>query len=217
MKAKTTGRRIVETAVGAALGAAIAGPAGAIAAGLAASKAASRVQHLGERKRPRKRTRPAGDDPIVHARPRHILVPVDFSPPSLRAVRFAREWAARFGAGVCLLHVIEPMNAAAGFGVEPVVLPAPPPDFRGRIRAELEKLARKGFSRSTKVTVQLREGAPYDAIVTAARKLKSDLIIIATHGHTGLMHALMGSTAERVVRHAPCPVLTLRTAGAIAR
>jgi len=212
MKTKTTKRRIVETAVGAALGAAIAGPAGAVAAALAANKAASSVEHLGEGKRPRKRTKRAGDDPIVHVRPRHILVPVDFSPPSLRAVRFAREWAARFHAGVCLLHVIEPMNAAASFGAEPVLLPVPPPNFRGRIRAEMEQLARKGFTPSTKVTVQLREGAPYDEIVTTARKLKSDLIIIATHGHTGLMHALMGSTAERVVRHAPCPVLTLRTA-----
>lgn len=217
MKAKTTKRRIMETAVGAALGAAIAGPAGAIAAGLAASNAASRVQHLGERKPRRKRTKPDADDPVIHARLRSILVPVDFSPSSLRAVRFARDWAVRFGAGVCVLHVIEPMNTAAPFGAEFVAPPPPPPGFRSKVRIELEKLARKAFAQSTKVTVQLREGVPYDEIVSAARKLKSDLIIIPTHGRTGLMRALMGSTAERVVRHAPCPVLTLRTAGAIAR
>ena len=219
MKTKTTKRRIVETAVGAARGAAIAGPAGAIAAGLAASKAASRVEDLGKGKRPRKRARPGADDPIVHAQLKRILVPLDFSPPSLRAVRFARDWAARSHAGVCLLHVIEPMNTAAPFGAEPVALPPPPPGFRGKVRDELEKLARKEFPRSTKVSVELREGAAYDEIVTAARKLKSDIIIIATHGRTGLMRALMGSTAERVVRHAPCPVLTLRTriAGSLAR
>jgi nucleotide-binding universal stress UspA family protein len=217
MKTSSTKRKIVETAVGAALGAAIAGPAGAIAGGLTASKAASQLRDLGRRKRPRKRARPDADDPIIHAGLKRILVPVDFSPPSLRAVRFARNWATRFRAEVCLLHVIEPMNSVALFVAEPVLLPPPPANLRGKVRAELEKLARKDFSRTTKVSVQLREGAPFDAIVTAARKMKSDIIIIATHGHTGLMRALMGSTAERVVRHAPCPVLTLRTAGSLAR
>jgi nucleotide-binding universal stress UspA family protein len=214
MKTRTTKRRIVETAMGAALGAAIAGPAGALAGGLAASKAASRVEHLGERKRSRKRSKPGAGDPLVHARPKSILVPIDFSPSSLRAVRFAREWAAQFHAAVCLLHVIEPMNTAAPFGAEIVTLPPPPPGFRNKIRTELGKLAGKAFARSTKVAVHVREGVAYDEIVTAARKLKADIIIIATHGRTGLMRALMGSTAERVVRHAPCPVLTLRTGSA---
>jgi nucleotide-binding universal stress UspA family protein len=58
----------------------------------------------------------------------------------------------------------------------------------------------------------LREGAPYHEIITAAQDLRADLIIIATHGRTGLSRALMGSTAQRVVCHAPCPVLTLRRA-----
>jgi nucleotide-binding universal stress UspA family protein len=173
-----------------------------------AGKAASRVKSPG--KRQRKRTKPTVDTPIVHAHVKRILVPVDFSPPSLRAVRFAREWAVRFRAEVCLLHVIEPTTTVAPFGVEPVLLPTPPPNFRSKVKTELEKLARKEFSRSTKVSARLREGVAYDEIVTAARKLKSDIIIIATHGYTGLMRALMGSTAERVVRHAPCPVLVVR-------
>jgi nucleotide-binding universal stress UspA family protein len=114
---------------------------------------------------------------------------------------------------VCLLHVIEPANTAAPFGAEVMLLPARPPGFQGRLRAELEKIAQKGLARAMKVSVQIREGIPFDTITTVARKLKADLIIIATHGRTGLMRALMGSTAERVVRHAPCPVLMLRTAG----
>jgi len=210
MKTRTATRRLVETAVGAALGAAIAGPAGAVAGGLAARTAAPRIADLGKRRRAKKKAGPDADDPIIHARLRQILVPVDFSPPSLRAVRFAREWAVRFRAGVRLLHVIEPMNTAAPFGAE-AMMPPPPPDLRKKIRQELEKLAGKGSARSAKVSVEVREGVAHAEIVDAARKLKSDIIIVAHRGRTGLLHALMGSTAERVVRHAPCPVLTLRT------
>ena len=209
MKSKTARRRIVETAVGAALGAAIAGPAGAVAGGLAASQAASRVTHLGERKRPRKRTRPAAHDPIAHASLRRILVPLDFSSFSLRSVRFARNWAARFRAEVCLLHVIEPINTAGPFGADPIALPPPPMTPRGEFTAALNKIARKEFPRSAKISVHLRDGVAYDQIANAAKKLKAD-IIIATHGRSGLARVLMGSTAERVIRHAPCPVLVLR-------
>jgi nucleotide-binding universal stress UspA family protein len=213
MKTRPSKRRLVETAVGAAIGAAIAGPAGAVAGGLAARTAAPRIADLGKRKRSGKRTRPDADDPMIHAQLRHILVPVDFSPPSLHAVRFAQKWAARFRAGVCLLHVIEPMSTVVPFGAEVMMPPPPPPDFRKKIRLELEKLATKGAARAMKVSVQICDGVAHHEIVNAARKLKSDIIIIASHGYSGLMRTLMGSTAERVVRHAPCPVLTLRTRG----
>jgi nucleotide-binding universal stress UspA family protein len=127
-------------------------------------------------------------------------------------VRFARDWAKRFGAAVCLLHVVEPLNTAAPFGAQAVILPPPPPGFHSHFRTEIDDLARREFPRSKNVSTLIREGIPYDSIVAAARRLKSDLIIISTHGRTGLMRALMGSTAERVVRHAPCPVLTIRSA-----
>lgn len=151
------------------------------------------------------------DGPMIHARLRHILDPVDFSPPSLSAVRFAREWAARFRADVCLPHVIEPMNSAMAFGAELATAPLFPPDYRKNIRTQLEKLAQNRSARSVKISMQIREGVPHDEIVNAARRMKADLIIIATHGHTGLIRALLGSTAERVVRHATCPVLTFRS------
>ena len=211
MKTGNTKRRIVETAVGAALGAAIAGPAGAIAGGIAGSKAGSLVKDLGKRKRAGKRSKPGAESAIVHTDLKRILVPVDFSPHSMRAVRFARDWAARFKAAVCLLHVVEPVNTVAPFGAAEMTMPAPPPDLRKRAGTELEQLAKKEFPRSKNVSTLIREGVPYDSIVAAARKLKSDLIIISTHGRTGLMRVLMGSTAERIVRHAPCPVLTVRS------
>ncbi|MEO6786795.1 MAG: universal stress protein, partial [Chthoniobacteraceae bacterium] len=202
--------RIVETALGAALGATFAGPAGAVAGGLMANRAASRLKNLGEPKRRRKQSKPAADSMIIHASLKRILVPLDFSPPSLRALRFARNWALRFRAEVCLLHVIESISTAVPFAPEPITLPAQPLNFRRRFTDAIEKLARKEFPHSLKISIHLREGIPYHEIVDAAQKLKSDVIILATHGRSGLIRALIGSTAERVVRHAPCPVLVLR-------
>ena len=209
MKTNTAKRRIVETAIGAAIGAAIAGPAGAVAGGVTANAAASRVKNLGARQRRKKRSKPDDGAPEAHADLRRILVPLDLSPFSLRAARFARKWAVRFRAEVCLLHVIEPVNSTVPFAAEMFVLP-PPTDHRREITTSLEKLARKEFARVAKVSIHLREGTPHHEIALAAKRLKADIIIIATHGRTGLLHALIGSTAERVVRHAPCPVLVLR-------
>jgi nucleotide-binding universal stress UspA family protein len=210
MKTTTSKRKIAETVVGAAVGAAIAGPVGAVAGGLVGSQAAAHTPHLAETKRAPKKGEQNDDDPIVHAQLKRILVPVDFSPPSRRALRFARDWAGRFGSEICLLHVIEPMNTFGVLGTEPFALPLPPPDFHEPARTELNKLVHQEFPDDAKVSVHLRDGVAYDQIAEAARELKADLIIIATHGRTGLSHVLMGSTAERVVRHAPCPVLTLR-------
>ncbi len=210
MKPKSARRRIVETALGAALGAAIAGPAGAVAGGLTASGAAARVRHLGERRRTRKRRTPDAADPAAHADIRRILVPLDFSAFSLRAANFARKWAARFRAEVCLLHVTEPLNTTVPFAGEAIILPPRPQAFRREMIAGMEKIARKDFRGVAKVSFHLREGTAHHEIVIAAKKLKADIIILTTHGRTGLIHALIGSTAERVVRHAPCPVLVLR-------
>lgn len=212
MKTSSTKRKIAETVVGAAVGAANAGPASAVAGGLVGSQVAAHTPHGAAPKRAPKQSSQDADDPIIHAQLRRILVPLDFSPPSRRALRFAREWAVRFGSEICLLHVIEPMTAVASFGPVPAAVPPVTVDFREQARAELGRLAREEFPASVQVSVQLRDGSAYDQIAAAARDWQADLIIIATHGRTGLTHALLGSTAERVVRHAPCPVLTLRRA-----
>jgi nucleotide-binding universal stress UspA family protein len=209
---KNRNRKIAETAVGAAIGAAIAGPAGAVAGGLVGSQVAAHTPQNVESARAPEQTGSGAEDPIVHAQLHRILVPLDFSPPSRRALHFAREWAARFESEIVLLHVLEPVTTFSGFGAEPFVPPVPPPDFHEQARSELEKVVREEFPDSAKVSMQLRDGAAYHEIATAARDLHADLIIISTHGRTGLSHVLMGSTAERVVRHAPCPVLTLRRA-----
>ena len=183
-----------------------------MAGGLAGSQVAAQTARPAGKRQTREQESGNADDPIIHAALKRILVPVDFSEPSRNTLRFAGDWAKRFGSEVFLLHVIEPNNSFGILGTEPFAMPFPPPDFRDQIRTELEKLVHQECFASTKVSVQLRDGAPYHEIATAAQELKADLIIIATHGRTGLSRALMGSTAQRVVCHAPCPVLTLRRA-----
>jgi nucleotide-binding universal stress UspA family protein len=77
-------------------------------------------------------------------------------------------------------------------------------------RAELEKLSDSALGPDGHCQVSVRGGVPWQEVVDAARESDADLIIVATHGHTGLAHVLLGSVAERVVRHAPCPVLVVR-------
>jgi nucleotide-binding universal stress UspA family protein len=137
-----------------------------------------------------------------------ILVPVDFSEPSLKALKYALAFAEQFGAKLSLLHVVEPI-------VVPDFASVPMPMDNNRLatsaKARLEHLCkRRGLERRLVHKKLVRTGAPFREITDAARVLKVDLIVIATHGYTGLAHAILGSTAERVVRHAPCPVLTVR-------
>ncbi len=207
MKTSNTKRQMAETVLGAAVGAAIAGPVGAVVGGLVGRQAAANLPQEEEgNARPEE-----AEDPLSHARVKRILVPLDFSPASRNALRFAREWAARFGSEICLLHVVEATYPIAEFGAVPYSpsLPASE-EAHSQALTGLHNLAAHEIGGITEVPVFIRDGVPYDQIVNAARELGADLIIISTHGRTGLSHALMGSTAERVVRHATCPVLTLR-------
>lgn len=208
MKSKATRRKIVEAGVGAVVGAAIAGPIGAVAGGLAAGHVESGLDTLSKLKPPPEPGNPAAEDPIVHAHLKRILVPLDFSPPSRRALRFAKEWAVLFGAEIRLLNVLEPITATEDFGTVPTGRVQR--DFASRARSALQELARQEFPESARVSVEVRKGTPDDEITGAACEWKADLILMATHGRGGLKHALLGSTTERVVRHASCPVLTLR-------
>ncbi len=138
----------------------------------------------------------------------HILVPIDFSEPSRRALRSAIQFAERFGARITLLHVVEPLDQP-DFAYFPLSLDS------GKIikmaKRKLDVLARMPKGGKCAIETKLvRTGKPFHEITEAARELKVDLVIISTHGYTGVKHALLGSTAERVVRHAPCPVLTIR-------
>jgi len=139
---------------------------------------------------------------------RSILVPIDFSAPSRKALRYAVPFAEQFGAKLTLLAVVEPF-ATPDFGAFPL---APQEDrVLKAVKDRLDLLCKQEALNPRLLEKALvRSGKPYFEIASAAASLKSDLIIIATHGYTGLKHTVLGSTAERVVRHAPCPVLVVR-------
>jgi len=140
--------------------------------------------------------------------PQRLLVTTDFSAESKRALPLAAQLAERFGSEVDLLYVFEPPPRFAG--TESLLLMPEPKAVREELEAGLVALARSVFPPSVKVTPHLRPGKPVPKILRAARELKADALIMATHGYSGLQHALLGSVTERVVRRAPCPVLAVR-------
>lgn len=138
-----------------------------------------------------------------------ILVPIDFSKASLKALVYAESLCQQFGATMTLLYVIEPIAAADFMYAFPLTLGDD--EMRAKAKASIEKFARKNRVRRSLVEKALvRSGRPFHEICEAARTLKVDLIVISTHGYSGINHAIMGSVTERVVRHAPCPVLVVR-------
>jgi nucleotide-binding universal stress UspA family protein len=138
-----------------------------------------------------------------------ILIPTDFSGHSKQAGKYACELAKRFTAELHLLHVVEPLILPESGGLLP-------PDViigEERSQEELEKVKEPGFDHATRVIRKIKTGTPFVEIVRYARDNDIDLIVLGTHGRSGLIHALMGSVAEKVVRKAPCPVLTVRPEG----
>ena len=144
----------------------------------------------------------------MRSRIQRILATTDFSDESLAGVRYALSLAERLKAAVALLHVIEPPSRIAG--MEAVVLAREDSEVRELARAQLKMIAARETKGDLKVTSLLRIGSPFHEITKAAREAAADLIVIATHGYTGAKRVLLGSTAERVVRHAQCPVLVVR-------
>jgi universal stress protein A len=142
-----------------------------------------------------------------------ILVPIDFSEHSLAALQAAGNLAHQIGATLTLLYVQPPnliMQGDVGpFVVPPVVLPVDPEQRRSLIK-ELEAAATK-VPEGVVVTTRMEDGHPWPTICEVAKEAQSDLIVIASHGYTGLKRMLLGSTAEQVVRHACCPVLVVKS------
>jgi nucleotide-binding universal stress UspA family protein len=152
----------------------------------------------------------------LHERPGHralrlkkILAPIDFSPASKNALKYALRFAEEFGGDLTLLYVLEPAPTTSYMAI-----PGATTFFEGDF-ATAEKNLRSLIAsvRNGKIEQprwKLRAGIPSHEIVEAAKEMDVDLIIVATHGYTGWKHFCIGSTAERVVRAAPCPVLVVR-------
>lgn len=137
-----------------------------------------------------------------------IVMPTDFSPAAGHALQWAADLARQFQATLLLLHVVPPsayplhnVGQLRGF-----------PDLREEIlkrcREEIQGVAKQAGQ--GKVETLVLEGVPHAEITAVATREKADLIVMGTHGHTGLKHVLLGSVAERVLRAAPVPVLTVR-------
>jgi nucleotide-binding universal stress UspA family protein len=145
-----------------------------------------------------------------------ILVPMDFSVQSDLALRYAATLASRFGAAVELLHVVEDPYVSGAWGFE-AYLPNLAEvqqqliaEAEGRLAEHRAMVSGQGVA----AVATVRSGRPALTIVDYAKALEADLIVMGTHGRTGFSHLVMGSVAERVVRMAPCPVLTVRDAAA---
>jgi universal stress protein A len=143
---------------------------------------------------------------------RKILAPTDFSAHAANAVRYACDLAERLGAELHLLHVL---SAIVPVGPDPLFVPVLPPESyhesEVHSRQALERSLDPSWGNPPSVVTAVRWESPVEGIVDYAREAAIDLIVIATHGRTGLSHVLLGSVAERIVREAPCPVLTIRS------
>jgi len=139
-----------------------------------------------------------------------ILVPIDFSDYSKSALKYAVNFAKSFNADMTLIYVVEPIVYPPDFSMGQIAIPTVSTEWDERACEELDKLAKTQIPADVKVKTIIKTGKPFVEIIETATEENIDLIIIATHGHSGVEHILFGSTAEKVVRKAPCPVLTLR-------
>jgi nucleotide-binding universal stress UspA family protein len=143
-----------------------------------------------------------------------IVCPVDFSNCAQQALKYATELAKQFDAELSIVHAYEdpaayvtpmPMSGYVGPGAELLL------ELRKQLEQRLTQTTAEVQQLGVRVRSELLEGAPYRVVLDWAKEYGADLIVVGTHGHTGLTHALLGSVTERIVRMAHCPVLTIRT------
>lgn len=143
---------------------------------------------------------------------KHILLPTDFSNNAKSAQDYACEFADQFGARLHVLNVVQ--DAALILPETGMFLTLPVPSVQEIVQAaetSLQTVLDPAWTASHEVCRHVAVGTPYVEIVRYADEHHIDLIILGTHGRTGLQHVLMGSVAERVLRQATCPVLTIRS------
>ena len=132
-----------------------------------------------------------------------ILAPTDFSDRAGKSLKYALSFAKTYGAKLVLLHVVEPVSYAGEYGYLSLENQA------AEASKELEKL-KATFSSEIEIECVTRIGRAFQEVTEFADEKNIDMLVISTHGYTGLKHVLMGSVAEQIVRYAPCPVLTVR-------
>ncbi len=139
-----------------------------------------------------------------------ILFPTDFSKGSENAVLYAIDLAKQYDATLFVIHVVYDLIQATGWDVPHLPLEQLDKDLTASSEQQLEKFCEEAIRGVEKVEKRTIMGVPHQEIVQFAEDEKIDLVVIGTHGRTGLDRVFFGSTAERVVRMAPCPVLSVR-------
>ena len=141
-----------------------------------------------------------------------VLVPTDFSESARHALTYGISFAREYEAELTLLHVVENLTVGYASDLFPVPMAEVFQEISGYAKAELAKLGAEARERDVTVVEQVVQGKPSAEIIRFAREAEADMIVLGTHGKGMLDQALFGSTTERVVRRAPCPVLTVRLA-----
>ncbi|HEY4481837.1 MAG TPA: universal stress protein [Candidatus Brocadiaceae bacterium] len=140
---------------------------------------------------------------------KNILCPIDYSVYSEKAIKYAIEFAEKYNAKLYLMHVLDiriyDITDPELYNVNVI-----DKETINKLRERLHKCISEDTRKNIEVETIVIEGVPFAEIIKKAREYKVDLIVLGTHGRTGLSHAIMGSVAEKVVRKAPCPVLTIR-------
>ncbi|QAR31891.1 universal stress protein [Geovibrio thiophilus] len=140
-----------------------------------------------------------------------ILYPTDFSEPSKIALEYAAELAKQFGAELEILHVMFDETQVVSFYLPQVTMQSLSTDIETGSAKQLDEfIQNQPVLKGINYTTTLIKGTPFIEITKHAKETGADMIVIGTHGRTGLDHVLFGSTAEKVVRKAPCPVFTVR-------
>jgi universal stress protein A len=142
---------------------------------------------------------------------RSVLWPTDFSPLSLAAADTAQALAQVFGARLHVVHVVAPLIPDSTIAMETAGdLLVSAADIRGQLKSGLDRLVNDYFGADKTVIGEILVGTPWHEICEYARRSAIELIVLSTHGRTGLKHVLLGSVAERVVQHAHCPVFVVK-------
>lgn len=146
-------------------------------------------------------------------KPKRILWPTDFSALSLHGARYARGFCEMFGAELHVLHVVSPLLTPDFSLTLPAEVPSQVAEEEvvQACRAHLAELVAAEFANIPNVVHNALFGNSWSSICKYAAQAEIDLLIVSTHGRTGLRHVLIGSTAERIVQHSPCPVLVVKS------
>ncbi len=139
-----------------------------------------------------------------------ILCPIDFSDFSLYALTYAVSFAQQYKAKLILLHVVDVFLHDPAYFAPYAPDRSMFDDFEKKAGTRLEEVRRKNIPAGIEAELIVGTGRAFVEIVRAAKEKEADMIVIATHGRTGISHAMFGSTAEKVVRKAPCPVLSIK-------